>query len=158
MVRRPLLGLLCAWVATVATASPIAAQPPPTAADSAGEARDQEARANNQAGTIAYADGRFEDALGYFRRSYALSARPELPFTTGQCPARPRRDDEAIEAFERYLRERPDAPNARAVRSRIAAIRDAAARAAAAAPDSAEPASTEGRLWTWITAGIAVAL
>ncbi|MCX7807199.1 MAG: tetratricopeptide repeat protein, partial [Deltaproteobacteria bacterium] len=79
----------------------------------ADEAKDQEARALFQAGQVAFEDGRFEDALQYFRRSYELSGRPALLYNIGLAADRLRRDEEALSAFERYLAEVPDARNRR---------------------------------------------
>ena len=109
--------------------------------------REEEARALFQAGRYALADGRFEEALRNFRRSYELSGRPELLFNMGSVHEQLQQDARAVRAYERYLAERPDAPNRRSVERRLELLRSRVDDAAAT-PD-AEPAVEEsgGALW-----------
>jgi tetratricopeptide (TPR) repeat protein len=88
------------------------------------EGVEREAREVFTAGQVAFAEGRYENALGYFTRAYELSGHPEMLFNIGTTADRLERSGEALEAFERYLEERPDAPNRAAVEPRIAALRD----------------------------------
>ena len=67
------------------------------------DATDDEARANFEAGRIAYADARYGDALPYFMRAYELSPRPKLLYHIGVCHDRLGHDEEALDAFEQYL-------------------------------------------------------
>lgn len=92
---------------------------------------DVEARSLFEAGATAFAAGRYADALASFTRAYELSPRPELLYNIAQCEDRLRHDDAAIAAFERFLAETPDAPNAAVVRARVAILRDAASRGSA---------------------------
>jgi tetratricopeptide (TPR) repeat protein len=122
----------------------------------ASEAQDGEARLLFEAASRAFADARYDTALARFREAYTLSARPALLYNIGQCADRLRRDDEALEAFERYLAAMPDAPNAAEVRTRIAALRAAQARqaeaiaaaraGAAAAPATPAPANSNNHV------------
>src|SRR5687768_1157254 len=129
---RPALVVAVTLLGLVSLASPLAAQDPPSPEPPAnGDARDAEARAMYQAGAIAYADGRFADALASWRRAHELSRRPELLFNIGTAAERLRRDAEALGAFEGYLAGRPDASNARQVRARIAVLREAIRSASA---------------------------
>ena len=88
------------------------------------DARESEARVTFEAATIAFSDGRFEDALSSFRRAYELSPRAELLYNMGQCTDRLRRDAETVDYFERYLEAAPDAANRRTVESRIEVLRE----------------------------------
>jgi tetratricopeptide (TPR) repeat protein len=106
---------------------------------------DEEARALYQAGRIAFDQGRFDSALDYFQRSYELSGRPALLFNIGSAADRLRRDEIALEAFERYLEEVPDSPDLASVQARIRVLR-AAVAADEAAPEPEpedEPGLTE---------------
>jgi tetratricopeptide (TPR) repeat protein len=94
-------------------------------ASAQGEGRsDDEARALFDAGEIAFDEGRYENALDYFRRSYTLSHRSGLLYNIGVCAERLRHDAEAIEAFEQYLAAVPDAPNRASVQARIRILRE----------------------------------
>ena len=134
------------------------------------DARDQEARALYQAGRVAFDDGRFEEALGYFERSHQLSGRPELLFNIGSAADRLRRNEYALESLEAYLAALPDATNRRSVEARIAVLRQAAAAssatmtpegtaargndAAASLPEQQAPSRTG--LWVGLGVGAAV--
>lgn len=75
------------------------------------EAVSEQARALFTAGRVAFERNNYEDALRYFREAHALSNRPALLYNIGVAADRLRRDEEALEAFERYLQEvGPDAP------------------------------------------------
>jgi tetratricopeptide (TPR) repeat protein len=91
-------------------------------------AHDEEGRALFTAGRVAFDDGRFEDALGYFQRAYDLSHRPQLLYNIGAASDRLRRSQQAIDAFERYLAEVPDAGNRREVEARVRLLREDAVR------------------------------
>ncbi|MBN8611414.1 MAG: tetratricopeptide repeat protein [Deltaproteobacteria bacterium] len=129
------------WVLLALAPSPTAAQetPAPVAsapvAPPAGEqvTRDEagaeaEARALYAAAQAAFHEGRFENSLQYFQRAYELTRRPALLYNLGVTYDRMRRDDEALAAFEQYLREEPDAENVREVEGRVAVLRQALAR------------------------------
>ncbi|UJR85219.1 tetratricopeptide repeat protein [Sandaracinus amylolyticus] len=117
--------------------------PPPSSSPSS--SRDAEARALFEAGRVAFADGRFEDALEYFERSHELSGRPELLYNIGTSSDRLRREREAVTAFEAYLEALPDAPNRREVEGRLRVLREEIAREdeQAAAVAAAEAAAAQ---------------
>lgn len=139
------------------------------------ELAEREARTRFESGRLAFADGRFEDALHDFRRAYELSPRPRLLYNIGQAADRLRRSAEALEAFEQYLTRSPEAENRRDVEARIRVLRQEIERARtpvepAVAPEaetSSVPSVEEapapadggggGRLWTWIVGGVGVA-
>jgi len=117
---------------------------------------DAEARALYEAGELAYQRGRFENALEHFSRAYKLSQRPELLYNIGSAADRLRLDEQALDAFLKYLEALPEAPNRAEVQSRIKVlqktsrrqIEDTASEAAAVEkearpePESAEPEPT----------------
>lgn len=134
---RPLPLVLVFSFPILLAASPGRAQPRASA-----DALDTEARALFEAGRTAYNDARYEDALGYYQRSYELSHRPELLYNIGQCQDRLRHDAEAVVAFEGFLAARPDAPQHAEVTARLAILRRSA-EAGTAAPAVDETAEIE---------------
>lgn len=84
---------------------------------------DTEARARFDAGELAYAAGRFEDALRDFRRAHELSGRDALLYNVGLAAERLRRDQEAVDAFARFLEASPNHPRASTIRERIVLLR-----------------------------------
>lgn len=111
------------------------------------ELAEAEARALFNAAVAAYDAGRYEDALDSFERAYQRSQRPALLYNMGQCYDRLRRDEEAVDAFERYLTAMPGADNRAQVEQRIRALREGIARRSnpelepTAVARAAEPAS-----------------
>jgi regulator of sirC expression with transglutaminase-like and TPR domain len=57
-------------------------------------------------------------------RSYELKPAPEVVRSQGACLDQLGNREAAIQAFERYLALRPNAPDAAAVRKRIARLRE----------------------------------
>ena len=90
----------------------------------AGDLEEQEAQARFAAGEIAYAAGRYQDALNDFQRAYELSQRPELLFNIGLAADRLRQDTTAMDAFERFLEARPDHASADRARERLELLRE----------------------------------
>ena len=116
-MRRCLLALFTVLVLTHAGAGAVAAQSDP--------GRDAEARGLFEAGRAAFDQGRYQDALGYFDRAYQLSRRPQLLYNLGQVHDRLRHDEEALTAFQQYLKQVPGAENRAEVEHRIQAMRQA---------------------------------
>lgn len=174
------LAHVCTSIALVTTALPASAQvdedetvlDSEEAAASAGRAMgatsgDDEARALFELGRTEYASGRYDDALAHFERAYALSGRPELLYNMAQCFDRLRRDEDAIDALERYLAALPEASNRPEVEARLealrAAVRDREWAAAAWTPPAADPdpapaaeGGVETQWWFWTILGVAV--
>lgn len=121
VARTLAVGLLLVGLFAAGAAEAQPSEAPPEALDPG--LLDEEARTIFEAGRLAYAGGRFDNALEYFERAYALSQRSVLLFNIGAAADRLRRDDRALEAFEAYLEAMPEAPNAAQVRSRIRVIR-----------------------------------
>lgn len=99
-------------------------------------------RSDDAAGRELFEEGRtafdradYETALIYFRRAYELSLRGELQYNIGIAAARLQREEEAVEAFYRYLEEASEPEREAEVRQRIEALetsiaeREATARA-----------------------------
>jgi tetratricopeptide (TPR) repeat protein len=80
---------------------------------------EEEARGLFTAGRAAYDDGRYAEALEHFDAAYERSPRPELLFNIGLAAQRSGAFERAVEAFEGYLRELPNAPNRDAVEARL---------------------------------------
>lgn len=131
---RRISGLRLGFLLAAMCAAPALAQ------DDAGRAsRDLEAQSLFEAGNVAFSDGRYEDALRHFRNAHELSGRPEMLFNIGTAAERMRHDAEALEAFESFLVEVPDAQHRRQIEARIVILQDSLA----AAQRTAENAGTE---------------
>lgn len=120
------------------------------------EVADTQARAHYQTGERAYREGRFADAIEAFRQAHELSGRPELLFNIGQ--AADRLDDHAAagEAFEAYLRERPDAPNRSYVEGRLSVLHRRT-RVAAGNDTEAERSDDGAGIAPWLVVALAAA-
>jgi hypothetical protein len=139
-LARTILRAALAWVAALAVApaaAPAAAAPDQTAK--------QAAEAKLVTGVRFLKRGEYEQALAKFEEAYALVASPLIEYDLGLAYLGLGRNAEAMEAFERFLGEAPDAPadkrsNAERyrddVRGRVAAIQiDADVREAAVTVD-----------------------
>ncbi len=126
---RDLRWSLAALVAALLLPSVVArAQGPAASGTSAPQASDLEAHRLFEQGRDAFAEGEFEQALESFRHAYGLSHRPALLFNIGAAADCLRRTDEALDAFERYLRQVPDAPNRHEVEARVRILHEQSAR------------------------------
>ncbi len=144
------------------------APPPDTEpSDATVDLADAEARALFEAGSVAFEAGDFERALEHFSRAYELSQRPRLLYNVGLAADRLRHDQQALDAFERYLDAEPNSPHRDTVEPRIHALREAIAahereeQQAAAARlaleqrvDEAEHQSVFSRWWFWTIVGV----
>lgn len=174
---------LIAWSVIVIACAPSALAQ--TNASARAPEQDAHARDLFEKGRVAYQDARYDVALDLFTQAYALSKRPQLLNNIGQAADRLRMDAEALDAYQRYLAEVPDAENRAAVENRITALREVieakrqapvptpeeTARAAEPAPAAqgtpAAPAATSARdddgsvlssFWLWAGIGaVAVA-
>ncbi len=106
---------------------------------------DAEARALFEAGQLAYQKGRFENALEYFSRAHELSQRPQLLYNIGSAADRLRKDEQALDAFRRYLEALPEAPNRGEVQSRIEVLEKTRARPTDPSPEGAVPVEEEAQ-------------
>jgi hypothetical protein len=102
---------------------------PSVALGQGGTSDEDRARAHFETGAVLYADENYEGALAAFEESYRLREVPVVLFNIAQTLRRLNRYGEAIESYERYLREERDLPADRrtAVRSTISELRRALA-------------------------------
>lgn len=91
------------------------------------EARIAQAKKAFAAGSKAYSNGQFDRALASFRRAYALTGSPDLLYNIATVSDRMRRDREALEAYQGYLKARPKSADREHVESRIDVLRTAIA-------------------------------
>lgn len=87
----------------VATACAVADAPAYAQVKTEKAANDQRARELFQKGDVAYAEGRYEEALGAFQEAYDLSGRAQLLFNVSNALERLGRYQEAVDALEKYL-------------------------------------------------------
>jgi len=125
------LHLVCAVALLVGLVSTVPAAAQRTANDTA--ARDYFER-----GRSAFEEADYESALVYFRHAYRLSNRNELQYNIGVAADRLQREEEALEAFERYLEDAKNPEREAEVRERINALRQSIAER-----DATERALTE---------------
>jgi tetratricopeptide (TPR) repeat protein len=72
---------------------------------------------------VAYNEGRFDEAVALLRRAYALHEDPTLLFNLARALEGMGDLDEAIETYERYLAESPDAEDRGAIEARLRTLR-----------------------------------
>lgn len=85
---------------------------------------DAAARERFELGRAAFEQTDFEEALVHFREAYRLSRRGQLQYNIGTTADRLQRDEEALEAFQRYLAETANPTRDQEVRARMATLRD----------------------------------
>ncbi|HSN84941.1 MAG TPA: hypothetical protein VLS88_20340 [Polyangiales bacterium] len=125
------------WLLAMLVAVPARAQASP---------EDAAARQYFERGRAAFEQADYEGALVFFQHAYRLSQRSELQYNIGVAADRLQREEEALEAFERYLEETEEPAREAEVRERIAALRrsieerDATKRALEEAAMRYEPA------------------
>jgi tetratricopeptide (TPR) repeat protein len=82
------------------------------------------ARGLFDAGSVAFRQGRYEDALSSFEQAHRLTKDPVLLFSIGMTLDRLRRDADAVHAFEAYVAALPDAPNRAVADERIRVLKE----------------------------------
>lgn len=124
------------------------------------------ARAAFEEGQRLYLLGKFAEALEQFEDGYRRRSDPSFLYNIGQCHRSLGKPEEAAKAFRAYLEQRPDAPNAEAVRVFIASCEQELRRRATeelvthqAALPPAEPILSEEaaplykKWWLWTAVG-----
>ena len=177
-----LRGVLIVIGVLTGTASAVAQD---VAAADQGAPSEVAARALYAAAKAEYDAGQFKTALLHFQDAYDQSMRPQLLYNVGLAADRLRFNKTALDAFERYLKELPDAENRVEVENRVKALHEIidreaaasrapaavaaaapvpainAARTSAAPPKSEHQEATAGGLlstwWFWTAAGVVVA-
>ncbi len=108
---------------------------------SVARAQDEErAQLHFRAGASYYEAGDYEEALEEFRRSHALSNRPELFYNFSLCYQQLGDLENATLYLERYLQEVAEVPNRANLELRLANLRERAARAAQSSPSTSTQA------------------
>lgn len=105
----------------------------------------QTARELYEQGASAYSAGNFEAAITAFERAYAVSGKAALLFNIAQAErlAGPEHCERALQAYQRFLREEPNASNVGEVDQRIGEMKACAeARRAAEQPPPAHVANS----------------
>jgi tetratricopeptide (TPR) repeat protein len=111
-------GWAAVWLLALLLALPALAQE--THDDAAG-------REYFERGRSAFEEADYESSLVYFRHAYGLSGRSQLQYNIGVAADRLQREDEALEAFEQYLRDTENPVREAEVRERINALRQSIA-------------------------------
>ncbi len=81
------------------------------------------ARRYYKLGEQLYNTSSFPEALAEFLKAYQLAPRPDLLFNIARCYEVMAQLEKAIDAYSRYLRDKPDTPDADLIRARIANLR-----------------------------------
>ena len=100
----------------LAPGTPAQADPPARPERAAAKQRAERAAAH-------YKIGRFAEALTDYTAAYDIAPVPEILFNIGQCHFQLGRFDRAIFFYERYLGDRPNAPNRALVESLLGEAR-----------------------------------
>jgi tetratricopeptide (TPR) repeat protein len=109
--------------ATTGLGSPEAAETGEDAGASSDDPQLERAMAAFERGTRAYDEGRYEDALVAFQDAATLYASADFQYNIGLCFEKLDQLDEAIRAFETYLRTKADPPDRASVEDRVARLR-----------------------------------
>ncbi len=88
-------------------------------------------------GSAAYSDARYQQALGDFLEAATLYASPDFQYNIGLCYEKLGKPEEAIGAFETYLKTKRNVPDRANVEDRIARQREELERRAASAKRAA---------------------
>jgi tetratricopeptide (TPR) repeat protein len=83
------------------------------------QAEEGESRAHFQAGTNHYNLGRFEEAIGEYRKAYELKNDPVFLFNIAQSYRQLGHADRALFFYRRYLSTAPESPHRNEVQTRI---------------------------------------
>ncbi len=139
---------------TLAQEDSPSAAPGPSAAPSAAERKDMQAKDLFKAASLQFDDGKYELALALFRDAYAKSKRPQLLYNIALSAERVGKLDEAIDGYRRYVAAMPEGERAEESRSRILSLTalqqklvttdEAAASARAAAAAARAEAQAQG--------------
>jgi tetratricopeptide (TPR) repeat protein len=87
-----------------------------------------------ETGAAFYQEGKYVEAHVEFLAAYRLSKIPDLLYNLGRVSEKMGQPGEAAEYFDRYLKERADAPDREAVEADVARLRKAAEPAPVAPP------------------------
>jgi tetratricopeptide (TPR) repeat protein len=86
-----------------------------------------------------YARGEFKEARESFQAAYDARPFAQFLFNIGACHEKLREYDKAVEYYERYLKDEPNAKDKKDVAKRIEVLKKEAEKLKAAPPDPAKP-------------------
>jgi tetratricopeptide (TPR) repeat protein len=119
---RALLALLTLLVSALLALAPVEAS-----AQRRGDPRERQARALFDQGSLAYEEGRYEEAISAFEQAYGLSARPLLLYNIANAQERLGLLSEALDNL-RYYREDAPSDEIAVLDRRIRGLEDRVAR------------------------------
>lgn len=119
--------------------------PPAQAAAPTGDAALVEARRLYDEGRAHFDAGRFTEALASFERAYLLRSNPVVLVPVLECQERLDRVVDAISTIERYLRERPSAPDRARMEQRLQVLRARPSRVRVSSPTPGARLVLDGR-------------
>jgi tetratricopeptide (TPR) repeat protein len=119
---RPLLALVALTFAMLVALTPVG-----VSAQRRGDPRERQARALFEQGSLAYEEGRYEEAISAFEQAYGLSARPLLLYNIANAQERLGLLSEALDNI-RYYREDAPADEIAVLDRRIRGLEDRVAR------------------------------
>jgi tetratricopeptide (TPR) repeat protein len=134
----------------------------PTPADP-GAVSDSDARVAAAAalGERLFRLGRYDEAVGEYRRAYELRADPRLLYHIAECYRELGAKDQSLFYYERYLAAAPDAPERDEVLDKITEIEGPRALASrprlVMVPDEVAPPPPWRRWWFWTGVVVVVA-
>ena len=77
-----------------------------------------------EAGQASYNMAKYEEALGHFQEAASLYGSPDFQYNIGLCYEKLDKFEEAVRAFETYLRAKPDANDRAQVEDRIVRLKE----------------------------------
>ena len=114
---------------------------PRTAAAQALDPDEEAARRHFARGLTHYDAGEYQEALSEFDAVKRFHDSAALDYNIARCYDRLERYAEAVAAYERYVAQKPDAPDAAETRERIATLRKRLAPPTTATPSTATPST-----------------
>jgi len=128
LTTRPAVRALLALLALTSSLL-VAVVPADVTAQRRGDPRERQARALFDQGSLAYEEGRYEEAISAFEQAYGLSARPLLLYNIANAQERLGMLSEALDNL-RYYREDAPADEIAVLDRRIRGLEDRVARQA----------------------------
>jgi hypothetical protein len=114
------------------------------AAAHAKPSKKDEAKRHYDAASAHYKAAEYDQAIAEFEAGYALDPKPGILFNLGQACRLAREPEKALEYYQKYLAEDPEAPNRAAVEQRIAEVKqEIDAAKAPPPPERSEPPPPE---------------
>ncbi len=149
---------LALWTGGRASAQPPPA-PPPAAAAPRPPAADAEVDEHVAQARRLYLLGRYQEAIGEYRRAYELRADPQFLLDTAEAYRQLGATEQALFYYDRYLAAAPNAPNREMVEDRVTELELVRAPApgtglAAPAPAKPKPAPIWKRWWMWTAVAV----